>query len=171
MGPFAFPMRAVVVTVSTSRAREGDASPDEAGDRLEDWARTIGCETVRRELVPDDPDAIATLFSSVADGGGWDLVLSTGGTGFSPDDRTPEATLAVVDRLAPGLAEAMRLASADQTPHWMLSRGVAGSRAGCLIVNFPGSPKSIETAGRAIELALPHAVAQLRGSQGGHIQG
>lgn len=164
-------LRAAVITVSTSRAGSAEASGDEAGDRLESWVRSIGGEVVRRELVPDDFEVLVALLSSIADEGGCDLIVSTGGTGFSPDDRTPEATLAVSERLAPGLAEAMRLASAERTPHWMLSRGVAGIRSGCLIVNFPGSPKSIETAGAAIAAAIPHAVDLLRGAGDGHIQG
>jgi molybdenum cofactor synthesis domain-containing protein len=95
-------------------------------------------------------------------------VLTTGGTGFAPDDVTPEATLAVADREAPGIAEAMRLASREHTAHWMLSRNVAAIRGRTLIVNFPGSPKAIAEAGEAIAEALPHALRLLAGESGGH---
>jgi molybdenum cofactor synthesis domain-containing protein len=97
-----------------------------------------------------------------------ELVLSTGGTGFAPSDVTPEATRAVIQREAPGLAEAMRGASREHTPHWMLSRGVAGIRGSSLIVNFPGSPDSIEQAGAAIAPALPHAVQLIAGRGPAH---
>ncbi len=99
---------------------------------------------------------------------GCDLVLTTGGTGFSPTDITPEATLDVCERQVPGIAEAMRAASAAHTEHWMLSRAVAGIAGTTLIVNFPGNPKAIAEAGEAIAAALPHGLALLRGSEGGH---
>jgi molybdenum cofactor synthesis domain-containing protein len=90
-------------------------------------------------------------------------VLTTGGTGFSPNDLTPEATRAVIEREAPGIPEAMRAASRLHTRHWMLSRGVAGIRGSTLIINFPGSPGSIGEAGEAIATALPHALELLAG--------
>jgi molybdopterin adenylyltransferase len=90
-----------------------------------------------------------------------DLVLTSGGTGFSPTDVTPEATRAVIEREAPGIAEAMRSASREHTPHWMLSRAVAGIRGRTLIVNFPGNPKSIRETAAALAPALPHALALL----------
>jgi molybdenum cofactor synthesis domain-containing protein len=95
-------------------------------------------------------------------------VLTTGGTGFSPNDLTPEATRAVVEREAPGIPEAMRAASRPHTRHWMLSRGVAGIRGTTLIVNFPGNPKSIREAGEAIAGALPHALELLAGKRSAH---
>jgi molybdopterin adenylyltransferase len=95
-------------------------------------------------------------------------VLTTGGTGLSPDDVTPEATRAAIDREAPGIAEAMRAASREHTDKWMLSRGVAGTRGRTLIVNFPGNPPSIEQAGAAIAHALPHALALLARDDAGH---
>jgi molybdopterin adenylyltransferase len=94
--------------------------------------------------------------------------MTTGGTGFSPTDVTPEATRAVLEREAPGLAEAMRDASRAHTPHWMLSRAVAGIRGSTLIVNFPGSPKSIVQAGEAIAGALPHALDLIAGRSTAH---
>jgi molybdenum cofactor synthesis domain-containing protein len=98
-----------------------------------------------------------------ADEEACDLIATTGGTGLSPDDLTPEATRDVIDREAPGIAEAMRLASREHVPkHWMLSRGVAGSRGRTLIVNFPGNPNAIEQAGAAIAPSLGHALGLLR---------
>ena len=94
-------------------------------------------------------------------------MLTTGGTGFAPSDVTPEATRAVIEREAPGIAEAMRAASRPHTPNWMLSRAVAGIRRRTLIVNFPGSPKSIRQVGDEIAPAIPHAVALLSGATDG----
>jgi len=158
--------RAAIVTASSSRAREGGA--DESGDALVALVESLAGTVVGRELVADDRDALEACLRRWVAEPGCDLVLTTGGTGFSPDDVTPEATEAVVERRAPGIAEAMRAASAAHTPNWMLSRGVAGVSGGTLIVNFPGSPKAIGEAGEPIAAALPHAVRLLRGEQGGH---
>lgn len=154
-------LRAAVVTISTSKARgEGE---DESGERLAELAeQRFGAEIAGRDLIPDDRARIEERLRHWADEEGCELVLTTGGTGFSPTDVTPEATRAVLEREAPGLAEAMRAASRPHTTHWMLSRAVAGIRGTTLIVNFPGSPKSIEQAGAAIAAALPHAVDLLR---------
>jgi molybdopterin adenylyltransferase len=152
--------RAAVLTVSSSRAG-GSGAADESGERLERFARSLGAEVVARELVPDERERIEAQLRAWADEAGCDLVLTSGGTGFSPSDVTPEATRAVLDREAPGIAEAMRAASRDHTPYWMLSRAVAGSRGSTLIVNFPGNPRAIDEAGVAIATALPHALALL----------
>ena len=114
-------------------------------------------------MIPDDRELISERLVRWADREGCDLVLTTGGTGFSPNDLTPEATRAVIEREAPGIPEAMRAASRLHTRHWMLSRGVAGIRGGTLIINFPGSPGSIGEAGEAIATALPHALELLAG--------
>jgi molybdenum cofactor synthesis domain-containing protein len=157
-------LRAAVLTVSSSRAG-GSGEPDESGERLAEFAGSLGAEVVARELVPDEREPIEAQLRAWADEDGCDLLLSTGGTGFSPTDVTPEATRAVLHREAPGIAEAMRAASRDHTPHWMLSRAVAGIRGSTLIVNFPGNPKAIEETGSAIATALPHALALLRGGR------
>lgn len=150
-------MRAAIVTVSSSKSRgEGE---DESGARLAALAERLGAEVAGRDLVPDDRGRIEERLRHWADEERCELVLTTGGTGFAPSDVTPEATRAVVEREAPGIAEAMRAASREHTPHWMLSRAVAGIRGATLIVNFPGSPRSVEEAGEAIAAALPHAVA------------
>ena len=159
--------RAAVITVSSSRS-EGAASPDESGERLAAFALGLGAELAGRDLVPDDRARIEERLRHWADAERCDLVLTTGGTGFAASDVTPEATRAVIDREAPGIAEAMRAASRDHTPYWMLSRAVAGIRGATLIVNVPGSPRAIEEAGAAIATALPHALALLGGGAGDH---
>lgn len=159
-------MRAAILTVSSSRASAGGF--DESGARLAVFAEGLGAEIAARELLADDRDAIEAQLRRWADVDRYELVLTSGGTGFAPSDQTPEATRAVVEREAPGLAEAMRLASREHTPHWMLSRAVAGIRGKTLIVNFPGSPRSILQAGDAIAAALPHALDLIAGGGASH---
>ena len=159
-------MRAAILTISTSKAAgEGQ---DESGARLAEFAAGIGAEVVAREVIPDDREVIEERLRSLADQEACDLVLTTGGTGFAPTDVTPEATLAVIERQAPGIAEAIRAASKEHTPHWMLSRGVGGIRGSTLIVNFPGSPRSIGQAGDAIAGSLPHALDLIAGRDSRH---
>ncbi|MBO0768087.1 MAG: MogA/MoaB family molybdenum cofactor biosynthesis protein [Solirubrobacterales bacterium] len=154
-------MRAAIITVSSSRTN----ADDRGGPALAEFAAGLGAELAGRELVHDDANEIADRLVHWADQS-VELILTTGGTGLSPEDITPEATVAVLERQAPGIAEAMRAASAQHTGHWMLSRGVAGIRANSLIINFPGNPKAIEEAGAAIAPALPHAVALITGESG-----
>jgi molybdopterin adenylyltransferase len=153
--------RAAVITVSTSSSR--GVREDESGPRLAELASRIGAEVVTADVIPDDHELIAERLRALADEKGCDLILTTGGTGLSATDVTPEATLAVIDREAPGIAEAIRAASREHTRHWMLSRAVAGVRGTTLIVNFPGSPASIDQTGDAIADALPHAMDQIAG--------
>jgi molybdopterin adenylyltransferase len=160
-------VRAAIVTVSTSKSEAGGEG-DESGERLADFARTLGAEIAGREVIPDERTLIAGRLRHWCDEAGCDLVLTTGGTGVALTDVTPEATRDVIERDAPGIAEAMRAASREHTPHWMLSRGVAGIRGRTLVVNFPGSPRSIGQAGEAIAGALPHALDLLAGRHGGH---
>jgi molybdopterin adenylyltransferase len=115
-------------------------------------------------VVPDEPAAIAAQLTAWSDDDGLDLILTTGGTGLSPRDNTPEATLSVAQRLVPGIPEAMRAAGLAITPHAMLSRGVAVIRGHTLIVNLPGSPKGARENLAAIAAALPHALEKLKGS-------
>jgi molybdopterin adenylyltransferase len=158
-------MRAAVLSISTSRSRgEGE---DESGPKLAELARAVGAQVAEIELLPDRRESIEERLRHWADEEGCDLILTTGGTGFGPDDVTPEASRAVIERFAPGISEAMRAASRERSRHWMLSRGVAGIRGRTLIVNFPGSPASIEQAGAAIAGSLPHAIELLAGRHGG----
>ncbi|HYH60719.1 MAG TPA: MogA/MoaB family molybdenum cofactor biosynthesis protein [Solirubrobacterales bacterium] len=155
------PFRAAVIAISTSKARgEGE---DESGPLLKALLEEAGCDVVAVDLIPDERELIAGRLRFYVDEEACDLVATTGGTGLSVDDVTPEATREVIDREAPGIAEAMRLASREHVPkHWMLSRGVAGSRARTLIVNFPGNPNAIAQAGAAITPSLGHALGLLR---------
>jgi len=159
-------IRAAVLTVSTSRAAGKDG--DEGGDALAEYASTLGAQIVGREVIPDDLELVAERLRHWSDEEGCQIVLTTGGTGFTPTDLTPEATRLVIEREAPGIPEAMRAASRPHTKHWMLSRAVAGIRGGTLIVNFPGSPRSITEAGEAIAEALPHALKLLQGQPDTH---
>ncbi len=156
--------RAAVITVSTSRA--GGEGEDLGGPALAAYAEGLGARVVGSEVIGDDRELIAERLAFWCDEEGCELVLTTGGTGFALDDLTPEATRDVIDREAPGLAEAMRAASREHTAMWMTSRGVAGTRGRSLIVNFPGNPPAIEQAGEAIAKAIPHAVALLGGGRG-----
>lgn len=152
-------VRAAILTISSSRA--AGRAGDESGDRLTEFARSLGAEIAARDLLADDQAAIEAHLCRWADADRYELILTTGGTGFSPSDVTPEATLAVIERNAPGISQAMLAASAQHTSNWMLSRAAAGIRGRSLIINFPGNPRSIEQAGGAISGALPHALALL----------
>jgi molybdenum cofactor synthesis domain-containing protein len=159
-------MNAAVITISTAAAR-GERE-DLSGDRLAMLAAEAGAEVVAREVVADDREQIeATLRRHAA--ADIALVFTTGGTGLTPDDVTPEATRAVIERDAPGLAEAMRAESLRYTPMGMLSRGVCGILGRTLIVNFPGSPKAIDQLFGVIEPVLGHAAATLRREPGAHV--
>jgi molybdopterin adenylyltransferase len=159
-------MRAAILTVSTSKARgEGQ---DESGAGLDEFVAQLGLEVVAREVIADDQWRIVPRLRHFCDDLRVDLVLTSGGTGFSPDDVTPEATREVIEREAPGIGEAMRAASRPHTDNRMLSRGVAGTRGRTLIVNFPGNPQSIGQCSEALAEALPHALSLLNGERPAH---
>ena len=139
---------------------------DASGPAMLERLAALGWEAAATQVVPDDQAQIEDCLRRWADQQALDLVLTSGGTGFSPRDRTPEATVAVCDRLAPGLAEAMRSAGLAKTPHAMLSRGVCGIRGRTLIVNLPGSPKAVREGLDVIVPVLPHAIEVLRGDPG-----
>lgn len=157
-------MRTALITISSSRSLD----EDESGERLVALAVELGAEIVGRDLIADERESIAKRLCHWADEKNCDLILTSGGTGFAPGDVTPEATGDVIERQAPGLAEAMRAASRPHTPNWMLSRAVAGIRGSTLIVNFPGSPRSIDQCGAAIAAVLPHALDLLAGRTPAH---
>jgi len=157
-------VRAALITVSSSRA--AGSGSDQAGPELERVALALGLEIAAREVIADERELIESHLRRCCDELACALVLTSGGTGMAPSDVTPEATSAVVERPAPGIAEALRLASREHTRHWMLSRGVAGVRGRSLIVNFPGSPASIRECAPAIAGSLPHALALLAGGPG-----
>jgi molybdenum cofactor synthesis domain-containing protein len=160
-------MRAAIITVSTSVA--AGATEDTSGAILAQHAQDAGAEVVAREVVPDDQSQIeAALRRHVK--AGVPLIFTTGGTGLTPDDVTPEATKALIDRDAPGFAEAMRAESLEHTPMGILTRGVSGIAARSLIINFPGNPKAIGELFPVIAPTLGHVVATLQ-REGGRTAG
>ena len=152
---------AAILTVSDRSAR--GERPDEAGPLVASLLEAEGYRIVERAVVPDERAEIESALTNLADQLGAALVVTTGGTGFSPRDVTPEATLAVCERLAPGIPEAMRAASLSITPRAMLSRGAAGTRGGTLIVNLPGSPKAAKENLEAVLPTLAHGLEMLLG--------
>jgi molybdopterin adenylyltransferase len=142
---------------------------DKSGEALREGVSQIAGKVVRYEIVPDEKDIIAERLAEWSDGGEVDVLLTTGGTGLSKRDVTPEATLSVLDREVPGIAEAMRAVSLAKTPMAMLSRAVAGQRASCLIVNMPGSVKAVKECLEAILPAIPHAVEIIKGEVTEHL--
>jgi len=154
-------MKAGVLTISTSKAA-GEGT-DESGAALAELARSLGADSLIEELIPDDRLRIEATLRRLCDEEQCALVLTSGGTGLSPTDLTPEATRAVIEREAPGIPEAMRAASRQHTDNWMLSRGVAGTRGRALIINFPGNPPAIEQTGPALLEPLRHALKLLAG--------
>ena len=153
-------LRFGILTVS-DRSYRGER-PDESGPALEQAILAQGWETAHKAILPDDMLDLRDLLATWCDAGDLDVILTTGGTGFSPRDVTPEATQAVIERPAPGLAEAMRFASLQATPHAMLSRAIAGIRKRTLIINLPGSPKGALENLQVVLPALPHAAQLLR---------
>ncbi len=154
------PLRIAILTVSDRSAR--GERPDASGPALEAAVRKLDWLVQRLEIVPDDQLKIADVLAGWCDIGDVDIILTTGGTGFAPRDVTPEATLAIAERLAPGLAEAIRQESLKITPHAMLSRAIAAIRKRTLIVNLPGSPKAAVESLNILLPVLPHAVELLQ---------
>ena len=152
-------IRFAVLTVSDRSAR--GQRLDATGPALVEMINRQGWEVVRQSVLPDDIAILRELLENWSDRGDVNIILTTGGTGFSPRDVTPEATRAVIERDAPGLAEAMRAESASKSPHAMLSRAIAGIRGRVLIVNLPGSPKAAVENLQVVIPALEHAVKLL----------
>ena len=155
---------AAVLTVS-DRVSRGER-PDEGGPLVAELLKNAGYEVVRTDVVPDEQVQIEAALRQMADDGDIQLLVTTGGTGFAPRDVTPEATLAVADRNAPGIAEAMRYHSLSITPRGMLSRGVSVLRGKTLIVNLPGSPKAVQENLEYILPSLEHGVRIAAGLDG-----
>lgn len=153
-------IRIGIITVS-DRSSSGDR-PDESGPALVREVNKQGWHVTRTEVLPDELDQISAILIEWADSGEMDVILTTGGTGFSPRDVTPEATLAIIHRLTPGISEAMRSTSLHITSHAMLSRAIAGIRSHTLIVNLPGNPKAAIENFSVIIPVLPHGVQLLR---------
>ena len=159
-------MRVAILTVSDAGAR--GARADTSGDAIAAWVSERGFTLADRALVPDDSVEIVRQLLGLCDGDVADLVLTTGGTGLSPRDNTPEATRVVLEREAHGIAERLRVACIESFPRAALSRGVAGSRHRTLIVNLPGSPGGVRDALRALEPIVEHAVTIVRGERTDH---
>ena len=154
-------MRIGVLTIS-DRSSRGER-PDDSGPLIQQFAQDrLSAEIASAAVIPDELAGIRDTLAAWCDQGHLDIIFTTGGTGFAPRDVTPEATRAVIEREAPGLAEAMRAASLPVTPHAMLSRAVCGIRGRTLIVNLPGSPKAVRENLVTIAPALPHAVQLLQ---------
>ncbi len=160
------PIRVAVLTVSDLGARGQRA--DTSGDAIISWVAGRGFTLAAREVVADESDLVARTLAVWADDGAADLIVTTGGTGLGPRDVTPEATRAVIEREAPGIAEAIRAASRESFPRSALSRGLAGTRAAALIVNLPGSPSGVRDGLTVLDPLVEHAVQIITGQPTDH---
>ncbi|MBW2040228.1 MAG: MogA/MoaB family molybdenum cofactor biosynthesis protein [Deltaproteobacteria bacterium] len=154
-------MRVGVITIS-DRGYRGERV-DTSGEIIREMVQGLDAEVVFSTVVPDEKEEIKEVLLQGADEMGLDLILTTGGTGVSPRDVTPEVTLEVIEREVPGFAEAMRMEGLKKTPHAMISRAVCGVRGRTLIVNLPGSPKAVKEGLEVILPALPHTIAKIQG--------
>ena len=154
-------LRAAIITLS-DKGSKGERE-DESGMIIREMIRSIGASVGHYEVLPDEKQSIVEVLSRLSDSGTIDLILTTGGTGVSPRDVTPEATREVIERELPGMAEAMRAESLKKTPHAMISRAIAGIRKRTLIVNLPGSPRAVRENLAVILHALPHAIEKING--------
>ena len=155
--------RIKVVVITVSDACSSGHREDTSGAALVQLLIDLGAEIVERKILSDDLDPLVQLLKECADRDDVNLIVTTGGTGLGPRDNTPEATRQVIEREAPGIAEAIRAESLNVTAMAMLSRGVCGVRSGTLIVNLPGSPKAVKESFAVIAPVLPHALDLLAG--------
>jgi molybdenum cofactor synthesis domain-containing protein len=160
------PVRLAILTISDacSRGERADAS----GDLIASWGRERGYTLAERALVPDETVRIAAILAEWSDGNGADIILTTGGTGLTERDVTPEATRAILEKEAPGIAEAIRMSAFPRFPRSALSRGLAGVRGKTLIVNLPGSPGGVRDGLGVLTNLVDHAVELVRGVQTSH---
>jgi len=158
------PTQIHAVIITASDACSVGEREDASGAALVQLLTDLGAEIVAKEIVNDDLEPLSDMLCNYADRAGVNLIVTTGGTGFGPRDNTPEATRKVIEREAPGLAEAMRIQTLKNTPMAMISRGVCGIRSGTMIVNLPGSPRAVRESFDVIRPVLAHAVALLEGN-------
>lgn len=156
-------MRVAILTISDT-AHRGER-PDRSGPSVRERCENLGWEVTSEEVLADERERISERLKVLADSGRMDLILTTGGTGLGPRDVTPEATAEICEKIVPGLAELMRERGRQATPRAALSRAIAGTRGGTLIVNLPGSPKGAVESLNAIAELLPHAAEVMRGAR------
>ena len=161
------PTQIHAIVITASDACSVGEREDESGAALVQLLTELGAQIVAKEILNDDLEPLADMLRSYADRTDVNLIVTTGGTGFGPRDNTPEATRRVIEREAPGLAEAMRMETLKLTPMAMISRGICGIRSGTLVVNLPGSPKAVRESFEIIRPVLSHAIDLLAGQPGG----
>jgi molybdenum cofactor synthesis domain-containing protein len=152
----------VAILTISDRGSKGERE-DSSGPLIRDMVKDLPAEVIHYEIIPDEKEQIVTALKRCVDGLKADLILTTGGTGLSPRDVTPDATLEVIEKEIPGFSEAMRAESLKKTPHAMISRAVCGIRGSSLIINLPGSPKSVKENLTVLLPTLPHALSKLKG--------
>ena len=153
--------KVAIITIS-DRGSKGERD-DSSGPLIREMVKNLPADVIHYEIIPDEKEQIVASLKKSADQLKADLILTTGGTGLSPRDVTPDATLMVIDKEVPGFSEAMGAESLKKTPHAMISRAICGIRGSSLIVNLPGSPKSVKENLGVILPALPHALSKLKG--------
>ncbi|RMG00025.1 MAG: MogA/MoaB family molybdenum cofactor biosynthesis protein [Acidobacteria bacterium] len=154
-------IKAVVITISDSRTESDDLS----GTTLVNLLTSAGVQVLEKMIVPDDTDTISRVLIEISERDNVNLIMTTGGTGISPRDNTPEATMSVIEKEIPGISEAMRLVTMQKNPRAILSRGVSGIRNNTLIINLPGSPKAVQECFEIISPILNHAIELIEGKK------